>query len=134
MERLLLIDDLRENQEEVGYYSSIAHLVEESDFTPKDFSEIYTNFEKQNMNTSIAFFQKLGKDIELEDEELDIKKESALVEPYKYMNTDTYINPFVKSALSRTKEVLNLISKIVDHEAFKETVIETVTLYQECPL
>lgn len=86
------------------------------------------------MNTSIAFFQKLGKDIELEDEELDINKEAALVEPYKYMNTDTYINPFVKSALSKTKEVLNLISKIVDHEAFKETVIETVTLYQECPL
>lgn len=134
IERLLKVEDLREEDEEVGYYMSINHLVKDSSFVQADFQEVYPNLEKQNMSTAIDLFQKLSIDIELEDEELDIKKESALIEPYKYLNTDAHINPFVKSALNKTKSALNLISKIVENEAFKETVIETVSLYNEYPL
>lgn len=134
IERLLKPDDLKEDSDDVGYYTAISHLVEESSFTLDDFSEIYNNHEKQDMSTAISLYQKLSKDIEFEDEELDIKKETVLVEPYKYLNADTYINPFVKSALNKMKSALNIISKIVDNESFKETVFETVSLYFEYPL
>lgn len=134
IEKLLTEEDLKEDPDEVGYYSAISHLVEPSTFSQEDFSEMYTNLEKQNMSGAIDLFQKLAKDIELEDEELAVKKEASLVEPYKYLNADTHINPFVKSALSKTKDSLNQISKMVDNEAFKETVLETLGLFFQYPL
>lgn len=134
VERLAAADDLKDLDAEVGYYSALSHLVEASPLSQADFGELYTNLEKQSMAPAIALFQKVAKDIELEDDELAVKREAALAEPYKYMNADAHINPFVKSALNKTKVALNLISKIVDNEAFKDTVAETVALYGEYPL
>ena len=134
-ERLLEVADLRFDRQEVGYYSAIKSVVEPGEFKVSQFLEIYRDVDKQSMSTAINFFQKLAKDIELEDEELDVDRVAALRESYKYLNADAHINPFVKNALViKSAQTQNHISTIAENEAFRDTVNEIGELFVQCPL
>jgi hypothetical protein len=134
IDRLVEEPDLRHDAEEVGYYLAIKDLIEPSRLSQADFAELYQDLRKQDMSTVTSFVQNLAKDIELEDEELDVKIQLSLVEPYKYLNAESLLKPFAKSARSKSNAVLTQVPKIVEKRGFADTVLETAALYSQYPL
>lgn len=127
-------DDLSADNYDIGYYVAIADQLEHCQFTPQDFSEVFVDLELQDIRPCLALFQKLTKDLELEDDELEFPKQNIDDLNYRYINTDRQMANHFKYTLTKNTKALNQIQRKVENEAFSETVIETYTFHLENPL
>lgn len=96
IDRLVDLSDLGQDDQEVGYYSPIKDLVEPSEFSQADFAELFQDLDSRTMSRVISFTHHLAKDIELEDEELDVQRHLSLVEPYRYLNIEASLQSLAK--------------------------------------